>query len=355
MRYVTQAYGNRDMPGTVLTSDDDEHATRLIFDLDIVGLAQLPRGRPSSWSGAFQNELLDLGANRPIVHPPPHPPALHVAAVMMVKDEADIVAMNLRWLCRSGFRRFVIIENASTDGTRQAICNFRANHLDCEVVIVDDPLVRFMQAQTTTGGLRLAMSFWPDVRWVFFIDADEFLITQYDLAALDRVPDDVECIVLPKAVHFRERSGHRFEDEGRQPFWREMTLRSYLFFVPPKIAVRASANIFIHQGNHFASRDDGAEMICVGGLGLGLCYREFQTRSFAHFRRKAISGTAALRAADAHTGAVTVGRHWELWNDLRDQQSDAEFRDTYRLYHLRDAGGNIVVDPFPLLGLLKNF
>jgi hypothetical protein len=337
------------------SSAEEDHATRLIFDLDIVGLARLPRCPPRSWSGAFQNELLDLGANYPIAHPPPHAPARHVAAVMMVKDEEDIIAINLRWLCRSGFRRFVIIDNASSDGTRQAICNFRANHPDCETVIVDDPLVRFLQAEKTTGALRLATSFWPDVRWVFFIDADEFLITQYDLAALDQLPPEVECIVIPKSIHFRERSGHRFEDEGRQPFWREMLLRSYLFFVPPKIAVRASARIFIHQGNHFASRDDGAKMTCLGGLALGFCYREFQTRSFAHFRRKAITGTAALRAADAHTGAVTAGRHWEQWNNLRHTQSEAGFRDTYRLYHLRDVGGIILKDPFPILGLLKNF
>jgi len=340
---------------SVESSGRDAEAAQMIYHLDIVGLAQLPRCSRSSWSGAFQNELLDFGTGHPVAHPPAHKAALHVVAVMMVKDEQDIIALNLRWLRRTGFRRFVIIENGSKDGTAQAILAFRNAYPDCELVLIDDPILRHMQAEKATGAYRLVACLWPEARWVFLIDADEFLIAQNDLTILDKLAPDVSCIVLPKVIHFRKRSAHSLEDEGRKPFSSEMPIRSQLFFVPPKVAVRPSIDIVLHQGNHSAVRDDGAELKYTGGLGLGLCYREFQTRNFLHFRRKAINGTEALRAADLHTGQITPGRHWETWEALRAQQSEDEFRETYRQLCLRDVGGNLIEDPFPLESMIRDF
>lgn len=316
---------------------------RAIWGQDPGALLRLPLIPPESWPGSVQQDCRAFGLNAPLHHPAAALPANSgIAVVMMVKDEADIIGHNLAWLHFIGVRRFVISDNGSVDGTGAAIEAFRTQHDEAEVVVIADPLVSYVQSLKTTGMLRYALSIWPDLRCVFPLDADEFLIPSQGFGVLDGLPSSVEVITIPKVIHFRHRLGG--EADTGSPLG-AMALRSPLFCVPPKCACRAGLHLTITGGNHHIRRMDGHTPGHRGGLSLGFYYREFQTRSFEHFLTKVRNGGKAILAAKAE-GRVEGGEHWLRWFDVLQAQGEAGLRATYEGECVRGADPNFVLDPF---------
>ena len=88
--------------------------------------------------------------------------------VSMVRNEADIVRANVLYHLSMGFDRLLIVDNASTDGTRRALRNLGR-----------DPRVRwtrdrgsFRQGEVFTELDRQAFAEGAD--WVAPVDADDF-------------------------------------------------------------------------------------------------------------------------------------------------------------------------------------
>ncbi|MGI4955671.1 MAG: glycosyltransferase family 2 protein, partial [Janthinobacterium lividum] len=294
-----------------------EHA---IWSQNFGTLQSLPQLDPASWAGSIQSESKRFGIDAPLEWPAHAQPAYHQAcAIMMLKDEADIVRLNLEWLYFTGVRKFALINNGSTDHTQAEIEQFRADRPEAEVVTIFDPIVRYLQAVKTTALFRWAITMWPDVRWVFPVDADEFLVATKGLSILDAVQNNVRGITIPKVVHFRHRVGD--EPSGGNILSR-MGLRSKPFVVPPKVICRADLDLTITQGNHRVNSATGKAVDFTGGLALGIYYREFQTRDYDHFRRKVLNGGAAILAAQKHIGGGIGGDHWLKWYDTLQQGGD---------------------------------
>ena len=107
-------------------------------------------------------------------------PALrHAALLMLVKDEADILGLNLWHHYRLGFRRFFILDNNSTDGTAQEINLFRKDATQADVFYAKDYQKAYYQAAKMQALQQFAEAYLrhdanpPD--WMFFVDADEFI------------------------------------------------------------------------------------------------------------------------------------------------------------------------------------
>lgn len=319
-------------------------AERLIWELNPRALAEQPLVDRRSWAGSVQHALARFGLHHSVAVPQtPAESGPHVAVVMMIKDEADIIDLNLGWLHFIGIRKFIILDNGSTDNTAKLIDMFRERFDDVELLRVDDPIVRYIQAQKTTGLYRMAISVWEDVRWVFPLDADEFLIPQRGLAELGSVLTDVDALTIPKVIHFR----HRFRSSvENQSVLGKMGYRSPLFCVPPKLAVRASPGIAIGQGNHQITRPDDEAARYDGGLEYGFYIREFPTRSFEQFVRKIKNGGPAIRSAIDYFGHGVGGDHWLQYHDQLMAGGESRLLEIYNDQWVRDESLGFVMDPF---------
>ena len=314
-----------------------------IWHLDHHGLVRSGRCDPRSWAGSVQKDLLshtimpDLTSDAG-----PFTAYLRCAAVMLIKDEADIIGHNLCWLYHVGVRRFVVMDNLSTDGTQAEIRLFEAAHAEADIVLLEDPTVAYLQAQKTSAMALLAKARWPDIDWILPVDADEFCIARHGLRALDYVSLEVQAVTVPKAIHFLPP--HASSKPAATPMSR-MTVRSGLFIVPPKVILRALPGLSIGPGNHKVTQAGGGKTVYTGGFQWGFFHREFQTRSFAHFQRKVRNGGAAVLAA-REGGHDVGGEHWVAWHRVLMQEGESGLQQIFETECVRSLGAELTHDQF---------
>jgi hypothetical protein len=131
-----------------------------------------------------------------------NPPVLSMAWVSMVKNEADILFVNLLWHYQLGLRRFYMLDNVCTDETMATVQLFQQWHPDAEVCIHPDPEAGYFQARKMTFAAHQAMQRWPDLQWVLLIDADEFLCPARPLAEIVQTLSlQADAVLLPKSVY----------------------------------------------------------------------------------------------------------------------------------------------------------
>ena len=319
-------------------------AEALIWSCQIPNLAQQPLVDPVTWPGAVQLDVLNPTdiVSKPLCRGEAD---LDIAVVMMVKDEADIIGQNLDWLYFLGIRKFVIIDNESKDGTSDILTAFRQGHIDLEMLVVFDPIVRLIQSEKTTGAFQFAINIWPSCKWVFPIDADEFLIPQRGFQPLHELGAEFDGIILPKVNHFILRGDDPGSEVGKSPFGR-MPLRTGKWALPPKIALRANATYQISQGNHKILRTDGVASRYAQAGAADMFYREYQVRNYQHFRTKVTNGGKAIREAMAATGRQLGGAHWLNWYELYLAGGDEALRALFERDFQRNIGDGLVLDPF---------
>ena len=95
----------------------------------------------------------------------------------MIKDEDDIIYENLAWHFAVGFRKFILIDNNSSDNTRNLIQKFINETKElATVILIHDPIEEHNQYKLMTAAYRMSHEIWPEAEWIFPVDADEFWI-----------------------------------------------------------------------------------------------------------------------------------------------------------------------------------
>lgn len=275
---------------------------------------------------------------------------MSVAAVMLVKDEADVIGFTVDWLL-SQVDHVYVMDNKSTDGTHDIVSAYGP----ARVTVIYDPTVGYWQSRKTTALAMRALKDGYD--WVVPCDADEWWYSpdgrtigqllgglapdvqfvKADLynhlpSATDKVAWCADCgtdgeIVLPSppngkpilrveggmAVIACPRCGGDVEPN---PF-RRIGWRQREHGVLGKVACRLRPDLIIHAGNH------GAE---TGGTGLtssGLVVRHFSWRSPEQYVRKIRNGEAAYAQT---TLPESTGAHWRMWDGKPDEALVDHFR-----------------------------
>ncbi|HEX7705812.1 MAG TPA: class I SAM-dependent methyltransferase [Thermoanaerobaculia bacterium] len=94
--------------------------------------------------------------------------SMQIYAVMCVRNEADLLELNLRYHLAAGIDHFLVVDNGSTDGTTELLGRL-AGELPIDWTRRAGP---FAQSELTTN---LALEAWRrGADWVIPIDADEF-------------------------------------------------------------------------------------------------------------------------------------------------------------------------------------
>jgi hypothetical protein len=248
--------------------------------------------------------------------------------ILLVKDEADIIGQNLRHHFALGFRRFCILDNASTDATAAIIAGFRAQTPEALVLVVQDPITGYYQSAKMAAAERLCEAFMgidgPPPSWFFFVDADEFITfaglgeisaTQLNAALADKE----KTLLVMHWVHCAPDAIYRTLPDGADPFDFNKIICRALAPAVPKIAYRAGNGFNLMMGNHFVSQfDQDVERVIIGAE-YGLYMFHFSLRSLAHVYRKVINGGKAYEAA---TGLDEHGDHWRKRYELFQKHGD---------------------------------
>ena len=192
-----------------------------------------------------------------------------IFAVMMVRNEADILRVNLLYHLASGIDHILAIDNGSTDGTADILDEFAATR---RVHVFSRP-GPFYQADATTEFAREA--FLRGARWVLPIDADEFwhvpggrlrdiLDDSADVGALEAdvvnfVQQREQDVLTPHALLTMTRRVPA--PVGGSGEAAELVESGYISFVecryPPKYVSRATIAMRMGQGNHSACATGG--------------------------------------------------------------------------------------------------
>ncbi len=259
----------------------------------------------------------------------PIPDAIRVT---MVKDEADIVYFSLRSSYLAGIRQYVIADNASRDATKAEIQRFAADHPDCAVLIVDDLILAYYQAEKTNALMHLGAQYFSmtgePVRWVFVVDGDEyfyFVKPGYDLLEILRVAEEKQAEMLA-FMWSTAAPEHVYSDlpAGYDP--REMfpVISGFRFAAVTKVAVRYSPTVYIEMGAHFASKctEEPEKILLMPAYGAMMMHSPM--RSVAQAYKKILNGGKALQAASKLHAAQ--GAHWRKQFDTYKAEGVASLR-----------------------------
>ena len=228
-----------------------------------------------------------------------------IVAVMMARDEADVIGYTLAHLLAEGVDHVIVSDNRSEDATRDIAASFGS------VTVLDDPEPGYYQAQKMTDLALRAHGMGAE--WVLPCDADEvFYVPGMYLGEFFR-----GCRTDVVTANVWDHVATDDDDPtATNPFARIRWRRQYPQRMP-KVAFRAHPAAVLDMGNH--------DVAHPGTKGPGLYCRHYQYRTYEQMVRKLRNGREAYEASDLHPmygthwregGARSDAEHWREWRRL---------------------------------------
>jgi hypothetical protein len=256
---------------------------------------------------------------------------MKLVMAMKVRDEVDVIELNLRYHAALGIEEFIVTDNGSTDGTLEVLERWRdAGRLR----LISEPAAEDFKEKGHWWVTRMGrMGAELGADWVLHADADEFWWPAGgDLRdAFERVPAEYGVVVAPR-TEFVARP------DGTGPFWERLTVREARSSLRPKLAHRPEPDLKLRRGAHDIDFEDGE--IARAGRPVLRGIRERETlddgrlvfapvfparvvhlplRSFEHYRRRVevmLRGGFEDQTRQRLKDAVEAGRLEEMYDEL---------------------------------------
>ena len=97
---------------------------------------------------------------------------MKLTITLLIKNEVDIIADNIKVHSKLGVDSFVVMDNGSTDGTREVLDQLQK---DYDLIIIDRPVLDYQQSNWKTEMAKVARSE-QGADWVITNDADCFSV-----------------------------------------------------------------------------------------------------------------------------------------------------------------------------------
>lgn len=262
---------------------------------------------------------------------------MNLWAVMLVRDEADVIEHTLRHVIAEGVAGVIVTDNDSTDETRNILLQV-ADDAPVPVVVLDDDQPHY-QSDKTTRMARLAYE--EGAEWVWPVDADEIGFHDSGARLVDAIdPDRGDVIGFDLYTYLSTL----LDDPDEENPFRRMVYRNLQPQPLAKIIARAEVGLVIADGNHaarYATR--GHDESTQRGFTVAHC----PYRSVEQFIRKGVNGGRALEATNL---PVSTGQHWREYYAWWQRGGDAALRRIYEEHFLIDvpSAHGMVHDPIPL-------
>lgn len=222
-----------------------------------------------------------------------------VFGIAVVKDEIDVIEYTVRHMLDE-VHNVIVADNLSTDGTWEKLLDISVE--DPRLKVIRDYEVGYYQSHKMSKLAERAAH--SGATWVIPFDADEFWFAIEPGCTLTDALDELNYSIVPCRLVEHVPTPH---DRPLSP-WRRKGLRGQ-----PKVAVRPSLPVFIHQGNHSASypkpHQAPADILYA---------RHFPYRSAKQFVSKIRNGYAAYQAAPDLP--KQMGVHWRHYGEVLEEK-----------------------------------
>lgn len=232
---------------------------------------------------------------------------MSVCAVMLVKDEADIIRYTIDRLLTQ-VDGIIVADNGSTDGTYEILMETDG------ITVVRDDEVGYWQDRKTTALAYAAYA--AGHEWVLPCDADEWWYAEDGRTIRDYLAGITPEVRVLNARLFNHFPTAADDESALNPFYR-IGWRQIAHGTLPKVCCRTGRDLRIGMGNHGADFD---------GRGLrvnGLALRHFSWRTAEQYVRKIRNGEAAYAATDMPD---SIGGHWRMFAGADDDTIADHFR-----------------------------
>ena len=231
-------------------------------------------------------------------------------AIAMVKNEADIIEAFVRHNLHF-VDLFIVIDNLSTDGTREILQALRREGLP--LLVFDDPVFGHFQSEKVTHVYRMvAPVFQPDL--VYLLDADEFLRapSRNALEALlgELQPGSVALLPWTTYLPAPERPAEQVRADPLGAMTRRRRREEPTYY---KAVIRRRAQddgvLVIEQGNHAARLATGGGLPTLTLQGAALAH--FPVRGVDQLSAKVINGWHACMVRNRQRHVPGEAYQWQ--------------------------------------------
>ena len=225
-----------------------------------------------------------------------------VFAVMMVKDEEDIIGYNIEWLQSQDIDHFYIADNLSEDRTPDILEEMSNKYGN--ITIIQDKSIAYNQAGKMNRWIGKCYDMGADI--IVPVDADELWYSKIKGKSLGKVlkasPED--AVFVARLANFVP---HYRDIQSDNPFKRMIHTTGYT--PHGSVAFTKAPEARITMGNHELRNHPANDNPIWDHIGI----KHYPYRSFQHFCRKVNNGKKAIELAHAKPNHC---RHWRKGGSL---------------------------------------